>query len=1039
MRHTFSTLLKGVFGTRAAALYLLIFAIAIGTATFIENDFGTSAAQKVVYRSRWFELLLFLFGGSILANMFRYKLIQRKKWAVLLFHGSIVVILIGAGFTRYLGFEGMMHIRENDRSNRFLSTESFLKFDIEKNGKRYQFEEPVHFASLGNNQWKGSFQLDDVLFEAEMQSFIPNPVQVLKPSLDGKPTIKIVIAGANGRENYFLSQGQKKRIKSQVFNFNERTVTGAVNIFLLNDSLFFQTDQAYTTMVMATQERDSVAARQGPRALMLRSLYDLGGTMVVFAAYEEKGKVGVESEKVKMGNESFAALAMECSMQGKKGQVYVYGRKGSPGQARQLRFGDAVMSVSYGSKFLELPFNIGLKKFILEKYPGTNSPASYASEVHLSDPSKNVEMDYRIYMNNILNHDGYRFFQSSYDKDERGTYLSVNNDFWGTYISYLGYGLLALGMLLTLFSRKTRFAQLKRSLATKRARQAAMGLAILMLAGTTSQLQAKSSSLSALNVVSKEYANHFSHMVVQDFKGRMKPMHTLNREILRKVVRKTSWQNMNADQVVLSMFMNPSNWYQQSLVKLGQHPLLAERFGLEGKYASYASFFQKDGSYLLQDELRRIQSLPKSERGVFEKEVLKIDERVNILNMVFSGTIFRIIPLEGNVDNRWVSIHRQSEQGNNSVAARFFPAWRTALRKGADLGDFSEADALLNELAVYQLEKGAAVIPSQTQIHGEILLNEMNVFSRLSGLYMVLGLGFLTLLFVGVFKPRWKLDKAFYGLLVLAGIGFLFHSLGLGLRWYVSGRAPWSNGYESMIYIGWTTTLAGLIFSRKSIGGMAATMVLAGTILFVSMLSFLDPEITPLQPVLRSYWLTIHVSMEAGSYGFLMLGAIIGIINLGLMSCLRSDNLGQIKIRVQELSTISELTITAGLFMMSIGTFLGGVWANESWGRYWGWDAKETWALVSILVYAFILHMRLIPKLNGQFAFNFASVFGLASVVMTYYGVNYYLSGLHSYATGDPVPIPSWVYMFSAFVLGLSILAFYKKRRYWTRTTDRTP
>jgi ABC-type transport system involved in cytochrome c biogenesis permease subunit len=233
-----------------------------------------------------------------------------------------------------------------------------------------------------------------------------------------------------------------------------------------------------------------------------------------------------------------------------------------------------------------------------------------------------------------------------------------------------------------------------------------------------------------------------------------------------------------------------------------------------------------------------------------------------------------------------------------------------------------------------------------------------------------------------------------------------------------------------MIYIAWTSTLAGVLFTRKSFGGLAATMVLAATILLVSTLSFLDPEITPLVPVLKSYWLTIHVSLEAGSYGFLMLGAIIGLINLVLWAFLKESNKLHVKRIITEMSYISEMTLIGGLFMVSIGTYLGGVWANESWGRYWGWDAKETWALVTILVYAFILHMRLIPKLRGLFAYNVATIFGLASVIMTYYGVNYYLSGLHSYATGDPVPIPDWVYIVVVSIIALSSFAYYKKRKF---------
>ena len=224
--------------------------------------------------------------------------------------------------------------------------------------------------------------------------------------------------------------------------------------------------------------------------------------------------------------------------------------------------------------------------------------------------------------------------------------------------------------------------------------------------------------------------------------------------------------------------------------------------------------------------------------------------------------------------------------------------------------------------------------------------------------------------------------------------------------------------------------MAGLIFTRKSLGGLAATTVLAAIILFVATLSFLDPEITPLVPVLKSYWLTIHVSLVAGSYGFLMLGAIIGLINLTLIAFIRGSNKDRVKGIIQEMSYISELTLVGGLFMLSVGTYLGGIWANESWGRYWGWDAKETWALVTILIYAFILHMRLIPKFRGLFAYNLASIFGLASVIMTYYGVNYYLSGLHSYASGDPVPIPNWVYIVVVSIVILSSLAYFKNRKY---------
>jgi cytochrome c-type biogenesis protein CcsB len=319
-------------------------------------------------------------------------------------------------------------------------------------------------------------------------------------------------------------------------------------------------------------------------------------------------------------------------------------------------------------------------------------------------------------------------------------------------------------------------------------------------------------------------------------------------------------------------------------------------------------------------------------------------------------------------------------------------------------------------------------MPSEAKLKTEIWLNKSKVFNRLALYYFTLGLLFLILLFYTVFRPNSGIERLQNLFIVLVLLGFVAQTTGLGLRWYVSGRAPWSNGYESMIYIAWTATLAGILFTRRSLGGMAATLVLSGTVLLIAMLSYLDPEITPLVPVLRSYWLTIHVSLEAGSYGFLMLGAIIGFINLMLFAVMRETNKKRILRIIKEMSYISEMTLIGGIVMLSVGTYLGGVWANESWGRYWGWDAKETWALVSILVYAFILHMRLVPGLKSLFAFNFATLFGLSSVIMTYFGVNYYLSGLHSYAAGDPVPIPTWVYFAVAIMALMSALAYWRKR-----------
>ena len=1023
-----------LFNTRAAGLYLILFAASIAIATFIENDFGTSAAQKVIFKSWWFELLLALFGITIIMNIFKFRMIAQKKWALLLFHGAIIIILLGAGITRYFSFEGMMHIRENDAVSSFLSSNAFLKFKVSKDGQTYNFDEPVLFASMGNNHWSESYSIGGDLIDIEVKEFIPNPKQNLSESIEGKPTLKLVVAGANGREEYFINQGQTKRIRNLIYNFKDTQLPDAINIRYQNDSLLFASSKAFTQMVMATQKKDTINPSSAYSPLLLRSLYSDGTNNVVFSDFKKSGVVRIEAEDPKVKNESLTALVMNVSVNGDSRETLVYGSRGMPGRTEKLNFDALEVVVSYGSKEIKVPFQVKLNEFILEKYPGTNSASSYASEVTLIDGRNNVNRDYRIFMNNILDYEGYRFFQSSFDKDERGTYLSVNHDFWGTWISYLGYALLTLGMIWTLFSKNTHFYQVTQKIKKLRAKSGTFVFLLMISLGSFAQEANDETFLK--NVISQDHADKFSTLVVQDFKGRMKPVHTLSREIMRKLARKESLHGLTSDQILLGLFANKQEWYGVPIIKLGKHKDIYKKLSVVGDYAAYKDFFATNGEYKLRDEMRRIYELKPIDQGVYEKELLKIDERVNILSMAFSGTLLKIVPNPADPNDTWVSnaAHNHGpNDGHNheeSVADKFFSTYATALKEGSKSNNFTQADNLLNELKAYQEKNGGDIFPSETKINAEILLNKMNVFTRLGLFYFLLGLALLFFLFLSVFKPNVNLKKVYLVLFSLVVFGFVLHTIGLGLRWYVSGRAPWSNGYESMIYIAWTSTLAGVLFTRKSFGGLAATMVLAATILLVSTLSFLDPEITPLVPVLKSYWLTIHVSLEAGSYGFLMLGAIIGLINLILMVFLKDSNKNRIKRIVQEMSYISELTLIGGLFMVSVGTYLGGVWANESWGRYWGWDAKETWALVTILVYAFILHMRIIPKMTGLFAFNVATIFGLASVIMTYYGVNYYLSGLHSYATGDPVPVPNWVYIVVASIIVISTLAYFKKRKY---------
>ncbi|MCI0500627.1 MAG: cytochrome c biogenesis protein CcsA, partial [Epsilonproteobacteria bacterium] len=237
---------------------------------------------------------------------------------------------------------------------------------------------------------------------------------------------------------------------------------------------------------------------------------------------------------------------------------------------------------------------------------------------------------------------------------------------------------------------------------------------------------------------------------------------------------------------------------------------------------------------------------------------------------------------------------------------------------------------------------------------------------------------------------------------------------------------PWSNTYESLIYIAWSIMFAGIVFFRKSLMALSATVVMTAVFMFTAHLSGIDPQITNLVPVLKSYWLTIHVSVITGSYGFLALGGMLGFMAL-LLFIFRGETKPHIDKTIKHITAINEAALIIGLSALIVGNFLGGVWANESWGRYWGWDPKETWAYVAIVVYAIVLHLRLIPKLNRPYVFAVASTLAFSTILMTYFGVNFYLSGMHSYATGDPVPIPTWVYVVTASVFAVIAVAYRKR------------
>jgi len=344
-------------------------------------------------------------------------------------------------------------------------------------------------------------------------------------------------------------------------------------------------------------------------------------------------------------------------------------------------------------------------------------------------------------------------------------------------------------------------------------------------------------------------------------------------------------------------------------------------------------------------------------------------------------------------------------------------------------GNWELANEQLNRIKSYQLINGGTNLPSKSKINLEIFYNTINIFGSLAITYAILGFLLLMMHLFSIFKFKSGLDKYLNFALYPFALVFIIYTAGLAIRWYISDHAPWSNGYETMIFVGWAASLSGLLFARKSPITLAVTGILSAIALFVAGMSWMNPEITNLVPVLKSYWLIIHVAIITSSYGFLAMGALLGMLNLILMSTRSKKNAPRLKDSIQEISYIIEMALIIGLIMLSIGCFIGGVWANESWGKYWGWDPKETWALVSILVYSAILHLRNVPKANNQFVLSSLALMGFSTIIMTFFGVNYYLSGMHSYAQGTPPPIPVFVYFIIVGVISLVLLAYNSEKR----------
>ncbi|HSR74506.1 MAG TPA: cytochrome c biogenesis protein CcsA, partial [Sulfurovum sp.] len=1002
----------------------------IGTATFIENDFGTQTARALIYKTQWFEVFLGYFIAILIYNIIKYKSYKTKP-AVFLFHFSFLVIALGALVTRYIGYEGVMHIREGESSHTMVSDAKVLQIHATEGGKSATLEKELYFSTMTDNTLTQSLMVGDKKVKVELLKYMPTVQEKAIPSEKGKKLLELKISTGQKGEIYYIAKGERKDFGGFYLGYEIEPTTDKPTFLIKEDGTGYKVDFPFTLQTLSMNDRSTGELSAGENEFKHRMLYRFGSNAIVLKDVHEKAIVQLDSHDLKTQKGQAEYIQWKVSVGDQSKIITTRPYQGQMGKIKQMDLNGVHIDMRVGAKLIDLPFSIKLENFDLERYPGSMTPASYSSDVVLIDKEQNINMPYKIYMNHVLDHRNYRFFQSSYDQDEKGTVLSVNHD-PGTLPTYIGYILLAIGMLWSLFAPSGRFQKLLKGARQLQVSAAAVGL-IVLLALSPQNLNAAAQSiddemLSAMKSYDVNHAKNFGKLAVQDHQGRMKPMDTVAHEVIAKITGRSVLFDLEPTQMLLGMVMQPELYQNVSMIKIG-HKKIAVTLGLpeNTKYAKFTDFFsEEDNSYKIFSAVTEASQKKPLEQTQYDKELIKIDERVNVAFMAYQGSLLRIFPKPDDANNKWMAPldalkafpKEQADSVRIGTAAYF-----QMVAQGLKTGDWSNADLALKGIRKYQEQYGSAVIPSETHIDMEIKYNKFGLFGKLVPLYLILGLLLLVFAFINVLKPAFSMKWIMRAAWAVLVVGFALHIVGLGIRWYIAGHAPWSNAYESIVFIAASTVLAGIILARRSPFALAGTAILAGVTMGVAHMNFINPEITNLVPVLKSYWLMIHVATIISGDGFFGLGSILSLLVLILYIMRGKNGNANIDRSIKELSNLSEMGLIIGLMLLTVGNFLGGVWANESWGRYWGWDPKETWAAVTILIYATVLHLRFIPALKSNFIYNVTATWAYSTVLMTYFGVNYYLSGLHSYAAGDPVPIPVWVYYAVAGLFVLTLLA----------------
>lgn len=643
-----------------------------------------------------------------------------------------------------------------------------------------------------------------------------------------------------------------------------------------------------------------------------------------------------------------------------------------------------------GMKEEKLPFSLCLQKFEAKMHDGTNAVADYSSKFTVIDGDDKSEGE--VSMNNIYSHRSYRLYQSSYDEDGKGSVLAINADPYGIPVTYTGYALLFISLVWMLFDPKGGYRKLLKSPLLKKG---ALITALILSMGNIQTLHAESATGNLQNaVLPKETAEKFGELHIL-YNDRICPVQTFALDFCKKIYGARSYQGLTAEQVLSGWVFYGNTWASEPFIKIKSGEMKTA-MNLPD-YASLNTFFNREmGGYTIG---QYVQEYYNGQQDKFHQQAADIDGKIQIIMELREGISLKVLPytftknVKATKDHSfikagtttWFSPVDKLPQAVEHQHALYIRNVFSLLNGDVKAGNISRVNEFFVKMKKYQEVSSGNSLPTATQYKAERI---NNAFPFATILFMAnLTLGFIALFYTIYRMTKKKEIKVLnIALPILLGVSFLALTFGLALRWIISGNVPMSNGYESMLTVAWFVMLIAIFMQFRIRLVMVFGFLLSGFFLLVSHINQMDPAIGQMMPVLNSPLLSMHVSIIMMSYALLSLTFICGIMGI----CMRSHG--------EELQALSRVFLYPALTCMGFGIFIGAIWANVSWGNYWSWDSKETWALITFMIYAVVVHTQSLPVFRKPLVYHIYITLAFLSIAMTYFGVNYFLTGMHSYA-----------------------------------------